>query len=272
MIAGVLLNGPMAGGVATLPAMVLAATSYADTVADGDVRFAVLTAAGDGFADGTAAANLTLLPLDVNATAEAGNIGAALLTVPLLRVDAQGFEDAVGTATVSLPVLAVEAFGTAGVPDPVFVGVALNTHTRAVSNYDGLAFNSLTEFNGMVLAATASGIVALTSDTDQGTPIVAMVAGGISDLGAAQFKRVLAGVVGYRATGAIDLTMITDEHHEYVYKLEPRRIDQIHASRVKFGRGVEGKYWQWKLSNRDGAGFELDSLSLDITALSRRVG
>lgn len=266
------ITGIMASGAAPMRALTLAATSFADLVASGDARFAVMTAAGAGYSDATAAGAITLQAAGVAASAEAGNIGSAVLTVPLVRVDADGFEDAIGTATVSLPVLALEAAGIAGVPDPVFVGVALNTHTRAVSTYDGLAYNSLAEFNGMVLAATASGIVALTGDNDQGAPIVAQVAGGVSDLGAPQFKRVLAGYVGYRAAGTLDLTMVTDEHHEYVYKLEPRRLDQIHASRVKFGRGVEGRYWQWKLANRDGADFALDALTLDATALSRRLG
>jgi hypothetical protein len=266
------LTGTMSSGAATLAQVTASATAYSDTIAAGNLQFSVLSAVGTGFASAIATGAITLEPASVDAAGEPGNMGSAAITVPLMRVDAQGFADTVGTATISLPVLSMDASGIAGVLDPVFVGVALNTHTRAVSTYDGLGFNSLTEFNGMVLAATASGIVALTGDTDMGTPITAEVTGGVSDLGAPQFKRVLAGYVGYRAAGALDLTMITDEHHEYVYKLEPRRLDQIHASRVKFGRGVDGKYWQWKLANRDGADFALDNLSLDVQPLSRKIG
>lgn len=269
---GTVAVGTMSAGALSLRPASLAGDSFADLVASGEARFAVFAASGTGYADAIATGAITLQPATADGAGAGGNIGSAVITVPLVRLDAQGFEDAIGTATVSLPLLGMEASGIAGVLDPVFVGVALNTHTRAVSTYDGLGFNSLTEFNGLVLAATASGIVALTGDTDNGAPITAQVVGGVSDLGAPQFKRVLAGYVGYRAAGALDLTMVTDEHHEYVYKLEPRRLDQIHASRVKFGRGVEGRYWQWKLANRDGADFSLDALTLDAAALSRRVG
>jgi hypothetical protein len=270
-VAGQGTTGTIGSGAAILQAASLSAQAYADTTATGDATLGFVALSASGIASIVAVGAAVLSPAMVDGAAVGGHIGSASITVPLMTLDASGFMDAAGTATVSLPVLSLEAVGTAGDLNPVFTGIALNTHNRAVSTYDGLAFNSMTQFNGLVLAATAAGIVALTGDTDQGSPITATVTTGISDLGAEPIKRVLAGYVGYRAAGDLELTMITDEHDEYVYRLEPRRLDQLHAARVKFGRGAEGRYWQWKLTNRGGADFALDTLSLDAQTLSRRV-
>jgi hypothetical protein len=150
-------------------------------------------------------------------------------------------------------------------------GVVVNTHTNAVSTYAGIDANSGCMFAGAALLATADGIVALQGDTDLGAPITAQVVSGVSDLGAAQIKRIVTGYAGYRAEGDVELTLTADGHHEAVYAMEPRRIGDQHATRVKFGRGARGRYWQWKLANRDGAAFSLDSLALDVEAISRKV-
>ena len=69
-----------------------------------------------------------------------------------------------------------------------------------------------------------------------------------------------------------EVTLITDQHHEYSYVLHPRQdAADLHASRVKFGRGVKGRYWQWKLANRNGADFDIDMLTLDVSPSVRRV-
>jgi hypothetical protein len=309
-LAATLAAGGMVDGAALLRAPVVAAEAYASTEASADLRlpqpglaaFATadsvthgavslrqleadgnLTATIEGAATlrqldlvafGNAAAvihgDVQLVAIETSAAAVPGNIAMASITVPLLHVDADGYLDTVGTATVALPLLAMEGVGIASVPAPVFTAVAVNTRNQAATTYEGLGFNSVTSFNGMVLAATADGIVALAGDTDQGAPIAAMLASGVTSMDSEQMKRVLCGYAGYSATGNLELTLITDTHHEYVYALVPEQVGQLHAARVKFGRGVEGRYWQWKLANKAGAHFALDKLTLDVSPLSRR--
>jgi len=64
--------------------------------------------------------------------------------------------------------------------------------------------------------------------------------------------------------------MITDERLSYTYTLAPRQAE-LHPSRTIFGRGVKGRFWQWKLANVAGADFTLDDLSLDVAPVARRV-
>lgn len=148
-------------------------------------------------------------------------------------------------------------------------GVVVNTHTSATTTYTGIDANSACAFAGETLAATSAGIVALAGDSDLGAPIAASLTSGVADFSDSAIKRVVAGLAGYRADGDMELTLIADGHHEAIYRLLPRRLDDPHATRVKFGRGAKGRYWQWKLANRDGAAFALDALTLDVQALSR---
>jgi hypothetical protein len=266
--------GPLGDAVLTLDLLTVAGTAYASNEATGDAVLRTWTLAATAGSDVLIDGAVQLTALTMGGALVSGNTSAATLTLPLLVVDADGHYDTAGTATIALPVLQLDATGEAGATTleaPVFTSVVLNTRNKAASTYDGLAFNSMATFNGVVLAATENGIVALTGDTDDGRAVSAVLAGGVSDLESPQFKRVLAGYVGYSAAGTVELTMITDTHHEYVYALEPRQIGELHASRVKFGRGVEGRYWQWKLANKAGADFALDALTLDVTPLSRRV-
>lgn len=277
-LAATAVNGTAASANVTAPALALSATLLQHGTAAGDAALQSLTLAATATASGVAVGSVTLPAFALDAENARGNTMSATLTIPALTLDASGAMDASGTASLTLPVLLL---GTAGgaiaqavqaLPDPVMSGVVLNTRTRAVSAYSGIAANSACVFGGVVLLATNDGILALAGDTDQGAVIDAHLLGGNSDFGDERFKRVLTGYVGYRADGDLQLTLITDSHHTYEYRLLPRRIDDQHASRVKFGRGVDGRYWQWKLENKAGAHFALDALTFNLTPLGKRVG
>ena len=270
----VALAGSLGRASLMLGAPSLDAQASANTLAQGQAALLhfTLLASAQGAPVQVADVQLTVPALVLQGTALAGNVAHADLTLTLVRLNADGAAQALGTAQVRLPLLHMDAGALVQtLAAPRFTGVVLNPRSQAVSRYEGVQANSLCLFGGLTLAATESGIVALTGDTDLGKPIAAQVAGGASDLGLKTAKTVLAAYVGYHASGALELTLITDTHHEYVYRLEPRQIGQQHTSRVKFGRGVQGSYWQWRLANRDGADFALDSLALEVLALQRRV-
>jgi hypothetical protein len=292
-------NGIEAG--ATLEPYALAATGVAGALMDGAIRLGEFTTDAVSLQDGSGDGAPTLPLFEVRAVAVADNVGtgAAVLlplradgagatgivadgqiTVPLFAVSASGYADNIGIATISLPRFQLDATTLAPaiiapivtLPAPTVTAVttvAVNTRTRAVTTYDNLRANSYARFAGMVLAATEDGIVALVGDTDNGQAINAYLTSGTSDYGSDVKKRVLAGYIGYRASGTTAITVITDEHTEYTYPLEPRK-EGLHPARRKFGRGVDGRYAAWKFANVDGADFQIDGLSLDVDLLSRR--
>lgn len=281
-LAATALTGTVATGAVQLAGFTTDATAFQNNTADGDVTLAVWTLAADGSASTVIDADITLSAFTLQALASNGAVATADLTLPLYTVDgAMGFS-VVGYATITLPafVLAGSADAPAGpqatqgaAPGAVATVVALNTRLKGVTLYEGLSANSFARFAGVTLAATPSGIVALTGDTDlSGAAIAARVSGPTSDFSNQQLKRVLSGYVGYRASGELDLTLIADEHHEYVYRLAPRQAAAtLHAARVKFGHGTSGRYWQWKLANRAGEDFALTQLALQVLTLRRGV-
>jgi hypothetical protein len=269
---GELLAGTVAGAALSLPGLTLAATALQDASGAGDITFAPLRLNASATSSTVIDASITIAAPTLAAVAVAGTVGDALLTVPLFDLAADAFSEAIGSATLMLPLFALHAADTLTVPRPVLTTVVLNTRLKGVSRYDGLAANSFARFAGIELAATPDGIVALMGDTDLGAPIAASIVAGTSDFGAAERKRIDSAFVGYRSGSEMEMTLITDEHHEYTYRLAPRQIgDTLHGTRVKFGRGVDGRYWQWKLANTAGAGFDLAGVQLNVIPLARAV-
>jgi hypothetical protein len=242
-LGGVLANSPPMTGAATLAEFTLSAQGLGSNAAVGFVRMSEAYLSAQGLT---------------------GNTSSAELVVPLLSLSAQdGVLDVVGAASLSLPLLSMTSGATMALAaiSESLTGIVLNSRTRAVSEYTGFAPNSVAAFQGVTLFATANGIVALSGDSDLGEPIEARIATGITDLGSSAMKRVLTAYLGYRADGDMELTLIADDHHEHVYTLEPRRVeDQLHATRAKFGRGVSGVYWQFKAANVEGSDFAIDRI------------
>lgn len=269
------LSGNTGAGGTTglvLPAPSVAAQGWGEGAGTADVVLSMWVVAGEASGATVSGGAVSFGVVEFSAAGLSGAVGTAQLVVPAFTLSATGYAHGQGAAVITLPRLAVSALAVSSARAAEdYVGVVLNTTTGAATTYTNMPFNSMTWFNGVVLAAGPDGIIALTGDTDRGDAVEAALAGGIADFGSAQFKRVTTAYVGYRADGDLELTLTADEHHTYSYRLLPRQLDALHASRVKLGRGVDGRYWQWRVDNIDGAQFALDELALVVEPTSRRV-
>lgn len=259
---------------ALLEELTVAGTAYSSTISAGDITLPVFTVTAGVTSSSVITGGVVMPKADVKSTLLSGASIAGLIQVPLIQVSARGYSSTIGNATIKIPALVVSGWMNS-IAAPLtaadFKTIVMNSRTKAISTYEGLAANSLCEFNGMVLAATADGIVALTGEKDGAADIDAFIRSSVSQYGTQFFKRVINGYIGYRADGKLKVTLYTDETREYSYPLAPRQVATIHPSKVKFGRGVEGRYWQWKIENTDGAGFEIDAYEMDVDVLTRRV-
>jgi hypothetical protein len=150
------------------------------------------------------------------------------------------------------------------------LGWVLNTESSGVTQYDQYPFNSLTRFGNRYLGAGAMGICELSGDTDNGQLIAAKLKTGVTDFDSPMRKRVDRAYLGITAEGDILLKVTTDKGVEDGYQCTPR-VGDIHTERVKLGKGVKSRYWQFELSNSEGANFELESLEWVPIILSRRL-
>jgi hypothetical protein len=216
-----------------------------------------------------------------------GVVGDVALTLPVqgaLSNDWQGGlsitggEQAVGTVRLVLPMLLLRATGgqnDASVANPdgnVFPAMVMHTETGALWDYLNFPFNSLCQFNGVYLGASAEGVFALAGDTDNGALIDAAARVGITDFGTSFLKRIDRCYVGYRTDGNLVLRVFTDEINIRDYLITAYGKDGLHGNHTRIGKGLAARYWQFELRNQNGADFELNALELKPTHLRRRIG
>jgi hypothetical protein len=152
-----------------------------------------------------------------------------------------------------------------------YFGYVLSTHApHPISTYSNFPFNSLAEFNGQYYAAAEDGIYRLfSSDTDQGQPIQATIRTLLFDFIKTNLKSFQTAYLGWTSSGDLYLklrtTGPTGALTETIYRVESN------ASRVKIGKGLRSRYWQFELVNIDGADFDLDTIEFHPVLLTRRV-
>jgi hypothetical protein len=217
-----------------------------------------------------------------------GTLGQLAIEQPLPELVLSGNYAATGVLALSTPAirLLMEGFtsGAAGIPAPGGVTpqvpsaaatYVLQTERQALTRYTNFAFNSYAVFGGRVLGASPNGIFELTGDTDAGVAIQAAARFGVTDMNTSRIKRVDSVYVGYRTTAgasALLLRVLTNGTQQRDYAVRTPRTNEIHGTRVDLGKGVEARYWQFELRNRDGADFSLDTVEVAPIPMRRRLG
>jgi len=228
-----------------------------------------LTIIANGIAGGTAKASLSI-GVSVTVQADVGRLDGLSVALPAITINAAGFVDVVAVANLILPALRLGILGRNADGSGTFTGWALNIENNALTEYTGWAFNSLTDFNGVTLAANANGIFKIAGKTDNGAFIQSDAVTGQTDFDSPKMKRVREAFIGMRSDGAVSIKTITDEATVRTYS-HTRVVAGIHEQRVKLSRGLKSRYWQFGISNIAGSDFQLDSLEVEPFELERRV-
>jgi len=146
-------------------------------------------------------------------------------------------------------------------------GWAYNLNTGAPAFYEGFNFNSFAKVGDRYFGANAAGIFVLSGDADDTAPINALVATGTrGDKGIYRAEAVYAGA---RSDAPMRLTCrVEGTEHTYTFRSAPGNMA---PTRVTPGKGLRGRYWQFEVSNQDGADFEIDSLEVLPAAATRKL-
>ena len=154
--------------------------------------------------------------------------------------------------------------------DAVFYTWVLNAATEAASRYEGgFNFNSLCEIDASrYLGASSAGIHELGGDTDAGTEIAAFVLSGLDDFKSDHQKRLTDAYIAAESDGALTLKVTADGVTDSYSLTESGALKN---RKVPLGKGRKGRYWQLEIANQAGAGFTLDTVSVNAEVLSRRV-
>lgn len=149
-------------------------------------------------------------------------------------------------------------------------GWAYNLNNQAPSFYENFKFNSFAKIGNQYYGLASDGLHILGANDDNGSEINAVITTGISDFGEYRIKKVPTVYAGARTEKPLELTCRVDNEPDYTYEFTSSS-EGIAPTRVKLGKGLEGRYWQFEFKNRDGADFEISDLDIPMALNSRGV-
>lgn len=155
--------------------------------------------------------------------------------------------------------------------DP-YPGWALNADTNGVSRYKGVVANSFCQLDGKTFLANAAGIYEVDGADDAGQQILAKVVLPKDDLGSAMSRRVALVWLGARSGGKLKLGVTTNDDEATYYSVDLSDVDGVRGSKVKLGKGLDGRYWQFSIENDGGADFELSTFEYEPAVSVNRRG
>ncbi|PJO51905.1 hypothetical protein CR156_06680 [Stenotrophomonas lactitubi] len=196
----------------------------------------------------------------------------------VVMVDEQLLVGAAGGATAELAQLLRDGVGFVtrlALDTGEYVAWVMNTESRALSRYTQYPFNSFAKIGGRYYAAAADGLHRLDGDDDDGTPIAARLRLGLSALGTRRLKRLPEAFVGYTASGALLLHVITvneqsGQKEAAIYRILERPASSERETRWKLGKGIKAVDFDFVIENVDGADFELAAIDFRPIYLDRR--
>lgn len=148
----------------------------------------------------------------------------------------------------------------------------MNTSTNAVSEYTNHRFNSFAEIGGAYYGAGPDGFTKLDGTTDAGANINWQVRTGQMDDKQPGLKRLPEVVLGLRASGPVRVRVWPNDNEYYDYMLPNVKTNTIRQHRVKPGKGMESRYFAVELQGVSNSAIELDSLMVNMTQTTRRIG
>ena len=150
--------------------------------------------------------------------------------------------------------------------------IVMNTRNDAITEYQNYGFNSYAEINGSYYGASSSGLYLLDGDDDDGTNIDWSFKTGQMDNKSPFMKQLPEIVLGLRSNGSIRVRVHKDDNEYFDYTLPAINTETIRQHRVQPGRGMRSRYFSVELQGIANSTLELDSLQMNTSKTSRRIG
>ncbi|RPI52657.1 MAG: hypothetical protein EHM49_05235 [Deltaproteobacteria bacterium] len=148
----------------------------------------------------------------------------------------------------------------------------MNISNKAISTYSGYNFNSIANFNGTILGAMATGIYELSGANDNGTDIDAVLKTGTMDFGERAIKHIRDLWLTFRSTGKLRIKVwINEDTSTEIHKDTSITGTAMAEERLKIPRGLRGRFFTIEINNIDGVDFDIDSLSMLVESLVRKI-
>lgn len=275
------------GFALVLPALKFSGVGVIDNLGAMDLLLPGLVFQSEGVINEAGSLAINLPGLRFSGRGEVGETGSMDISLPKLRVSFGGYEFSNGTLSVVIPAQEISFSGiisetaNLAVNIPMFklvfdsiqiqdcLNMVMNLKNRGFTLYTNYVFNSLCRFNGKHLGMTENRIYDLDSGTtDDGTPIDWNLRTGYLDLHQKIKKKLRQAWFSYKSDGNIIVTTVSPDGTEYEYDLEGIEVTED-GIRVKFGKGLKGKYVALDVKNVDGSSITLDTLKLHFEKIMK---
>lgn len=151
-----------------------------------------------------------------------------------------------------------------------YSGWVMNPENYAISNYTNFQFNSVTYFAYETLLANSSGIYAMDATTDAGSYINSKMKTAAMNFGTSSQKQVPEILLGVNNTGKVILVVTVDGQMTTTYQLDVPST-YLDTQRIKVGKGIHGRYWQFELHTLQNSDFDLDTFEFFPIAWGRKI-
>lgn len=202
----------------------------------------------------------------------ASDVATGTARIYILTTDSSTFNDTLSN-TGSFNALIEEniIFEIVYVGDDItYSGWVMNPEVFAVSTYSNYNFNSFAKHsNGKYLGANENGIYELDGTTDAGTYIESTIVTAAMDFGTSNLKQVTDLYIGYTSDGNIILKVRKDGDVEVHYELSTY-FNGLSTNRIKIGKGLVGRYWQFELVTKDNSSLNIDSIEFHPVLFGRK--
>ncbi len=258
-------------GAMTFPTLVALGNGTPGEIGNGDVVFPLLSTAGQGYSQTIGTGGLAFPLLISGGVGLSGTIGIGSLIFPLISASGAELCDSSGSGLAVLPLL--EAYGY-GIDVPITLlrrAIVMNLSNHAVTHYENFNFNSVVQFNGVLLGANENGVYPLSGDSDLGQYIEAELTSGLHDLSEKVVKTALEGWVAGRFTqGGLDLTVRVDEKGDpYSYPFV--KFGNGKEGRAKIGKGLNKyRFFTFGIKNKGGLGFDIQLFHILGNVIGRK--
>lgn len=150
-----------------------------------------------------------------------------------------------------------------------YLAYLLNSETNSVSTYTNYNFTCSTKFNDKYLFGNSSGLYEYGDKTDDGILIESRLKTIAYNLGTSNLKQIPEMYIGGLNSDKVIIKVNVDNRASVYYKVN-NQIDNLHTQRIKFGKGLIGRYFQFELitSSTD---LDIESLEFYPIVLKRKI-
>jgi hypothetical protein len=150
-----------------------------------------------------------------------------------------------------------------------YLAYVFNTETNSVSTYNNYNFNTSALFNGKYIFGSSTGLYEYGGSKDNLVDIQASLKTVAYNFGTSNLKQIPEMYIGGTNSDSMIIKVRVDNKAEVYYKIK-NTISSLHTQRIKFGKGLIGRYFQFELITSSDE-CDLESIEFYPIILNRKI-